>query len=66
MLHFTYDYDKYEAKRGMYFDIRECLSGSSSEDGIIDILKTSILSKFHITIHGLETIVLSSLQTVIE
>ena len=40
MLHFTYDYDEYEAKRGMYFDIREYLSGSSSEDGIINILKT--------------------------
>ncbi|NLV83958.1 MAG: CDP-glycerol--poly(glycerophosphate) glycerophosphotransferase [Spirochaetales bacterium] len=39
MLHFTYDFDKYEEKRGMYFDIRDYLSGSASEDGVIVILK---------------------------
>lgn len=39
MLHFTYDFDKYEEKRGMYFDIRDYLSGSASEDGIFAILK---------------------------
>jgi CDP-glycerol glycerophosphotransferase len=38
MLHFTYDYEKYEEKRGMYFDIREYLSGSASEDGVIALL----------------------------
>lgn len=40
MLHFTYDYDEYEAKRGMYFDIRDYLSGAASEDGLIELLKT--------------------------
>ena len=39
MIHFTYDYDEYEEKRGMYFDIRNYLSGSSSEDDLIAILK---------------------------
>lgn len=39
MFHFTYDYDKYSSKRGMYFDIREYLSGGKSEDEIIGILK---------------------------
>lgn len=38
MLHFTYDYYDYEEKRGMYFDIRDYLSGSSSEDELIKIL----------------------------
>lgn len=39
MIHFTYDFDKYEEKRGMYFDIRECLNGADSEDGVIAILR---------------------------
>lgn len=39
MIHFTYDFDKYEEKRGMYFDIRDYLSGADSEDGVIAILK---------------------------
>lgn len=39
ILLFTYDYDKYEAKRGMYFDIRKNFDGSNSEDGVIEILK---------------------------
>lgn len=39
MLHFTYDFDKYEEKRGMYFDIRDYLSGADSEDGVIAILR---------------------------
>lgn len=38
MLHFTYDYDKYEEKRGMYFDIRKYLSGASNEDDLINLL----------------------------
>lgn len=38
MLHFTYDYDKYEEKRGMYFDIRDYLSGESNEDDLIRLL----------------------------
>lgn len=39
MLYFTYDYDKYAANRGMYFDIRKKLDGSNNEDGIIELLK---------------------------
>ena len=38
MLHFTYDYDKYEEKRGMYFDIRKYLNGASNEEDLINIL----------------------------
>ena len=40
MLHFTYDFDEYSSKRGMYFDVRDFLSGSSDEDGLITLLKT--------------------------
>lgn len=39
MLHFCYDYDKYSSKRGMYFDIREKVSGADTEDGVIDLIK---------------------------
>ena len=39
MIHFCYDYDKYNRKRGLYFDIREKISGSDSEDGVIDCIK---------------------------
>ena len=39
MLHFTYDYDLYSQKRGLYFDIRDYLPGSASEDELIEILK---------------------------
>ncbi len=39
MLHFTYDYDKYSSKRGMYFDIRDLLSGAETEDKLISIIK---------------------------
>lgn len=45
MVHFTYDFAKYEEKRGMYFDIRDYLSGSSSEDGLIAILKNVNIKK---------------------
>ena len=45
MLHFTYDFDKYEEKRGMYFDIRDYLSGSASEDGVIAILRDLNIQK---------------------
>lgn len=38
MLHFSYDYDKYEEKRGMYFDIRSYISGADNEDDLIGIL----------------------------
>lgn len=39
MLHFTYDFEEYQEKRGVYFDIREYLSGASNENGIINILR---------------------------
>ena len=39
MLHFTYDYDQYARKRGMYFDIREYISGAADEDGLIELLE---------------------------
>lgn len=35
MLHFTYDYQEYSEKRGMYFDIREYLHGAEEERGVI-------------------------------
>ena len=40
MIHFTYDFDTYEEKRGMYFDIRNYINGSNTEDGVIKILKS--------------------------
>ena len=39
MLHFCYDYDKYSSERGMYFDIREKISGAETEDGLIALIK---------------------------
>ena len=39
MLHFCYDYDKYSSKRGMYFDIREKISGADTEDDVIKLIK---------------------------
>ena len=39
MLHFCYDYDKYSSKRGMYFDIRERISGGQEENQIIELIK---------------------------
>lgn len=39
MIHFTYDYDKYALNRGMYFDIREYLSGADNEDAVIDLIR---------------------------
>ena len=38
MLHYTYDYEMYSEKRGMYFDIREMLSGSCNNEELIEIL----------------------------
>ncbi len=52
MIHFTYDYAEYEKKRGMYFDIREFLDGSNNEDGIIELLKTSIGTEKTIAFKG--------------
>lgn len=41
MLCFTYDYEKYASKRGMYFDIREKLdSNNIDEDNLIKAIKT--------------------------
>ena len=40
MLHFCYDYDEYSNKRGMYFDIREKVSGADTEDGVIELIKS--------------------------
>lgn len=39
MLHFTYDYDKYQKKRGMYFDVRDCIDGGANEDEVIAVIK---------------------------
>ena len=39
MLHFTYDYEKYSQKRGMYFDIRDYLSGAETEEDLISTIK---------------------------
>ncbi len=39
MLHFCYDYDEYSDKRGLYFDIREKVSGGSTEEEVIDLIK---------------------------
>ena len=39
MLHFTYDFDDYIVNRGLYFDIRDYLSGSNNENDLIDLLQ---------------------------
>ncbi len=39
MLHFTYDFNQYQQKRGMYFDIRDYLNGAAEEDALICHLK---------------------------
>lgn len=41
MLHFTYDYEEYCEKRGMYFDIRKIINGSGNEDEIIELILNS-------------------------
>ncbi len=38
MLHFTYDYDKYAISRGVYFDIRQYVSGGTNETELMDII----------------------------
>lgn len=40
MFHFTYDYEEYEKKRGLYFDIRNFISGSDNEEDVIRIIKS--------------------------
>lgn len=39
MLHYTYDFDKYNSSRGMYFDIRDYLNGAAEEDELIKLIK---------------------------
>ena len=39
MLHFTYDYEKYSSNRGMYFDIRDYISGADNETDLINHIK---------------------------
>lgn len=42
MFYFTYDYDEYEKKRGLYFDIRRELCGTSkNEEELLDLIKNS-------------------------
>lgn len=38
MLCYTYDYEKYEKERGVYFDVREKLPSASTEDEMIERL----------------------------
>ena len=35
----TYDYDEYQNRRGLYFDIRKELPSSGKEDEVIDMVK---------------------------
>ncbi len=35
---FAYDYEKYATERGMYFDIRDCLSTSENENDLLKLL----------------------------
>lgn len=39
IFHYCYDYDRYEAKRGMYMDIREYMDGSDKEEELLSMLK---------------------------
>ncbi len=39
MLGFTYDYDRYEKERGMYFDIRTYLSCANDETELLEMLR---------------------------
>ena len=39
IFHYCYDYDRYEAKRGMYMDIREHVNGSDKEEKLLTMLK---------------------------
>lgn len=50
MLHFCYDYEKYEAHRGMYFDIREWLDGADNEDCLIEKIREASLEQSKNTI----------------
>lgn len=45
MLCYAYDYDTYEEKRGVYFDIREWLTNSTNDSELLTALKTMDLNK---------------------
>jgi len=45
ILCYTYDYDRYEKERGMYFDIRKELPSKHDEDELIKLIKEGNLSK---------------------
>lgn len=45
MFYFTYDYEEYSKKRGLYFDIREELNGADNEDDLIYLLSNFDLKK---------------------
>lgn len=39
IFHYCYDYERYEAKRGMYMDIREHIHGSDNEEELLNMLQ---------------------------
>ena len=41
----TYDYDRYNAIRGLYFDIRRDLPSQADESQLLEMIKTADLSK---------------------
>ena len=41
MLCFTYDYDRYERERGMYFDIRSYLPHAENEEELLSLIKST-------------------------
>ena len=45
MLAFCYDYERYNAERGMYFDIREWLPNAENEDDLLMLIKSGMIEK---------------------
>lgn len=45
MYHFAYDYDKYAVNRGMYFDIRQYISGGCNEMELLDVISGADIQK---------------------
>lgn len=45
MLAFCYDYERYNAERGMYFDIREWLPNAENEDELLMLIKSGMIEK---------------------
>ncbi|MDR3069539.1 MAG: CDP-glycerol glycerophosphotransferase family protein [Propionibacteriaceae bacterium] len=39
MICYAYDYDEYESKRGLYFDVRKELPAAETEDGVLALVK---------------------------